>query len=843
MAPIKQNINSRLPRNNPQVNHELEAVLIGILFILLGALCFTNVTIISGILNFIPTIFLGKLNFVAFLYLISLGFYRIFMRKAFHLSFNFTLVGIIIVLVAATGLLTHYAIGDLGATPLTIATFFPDFLEHLPALAELPSAYDPLVGGGLIGYLLSGSVNTLAGLSGYVLLYVLLATGLLFIGAPIWVAFFKWAKKYQADKRLEAERIKAAKGVLIAEQRDIAPIEKAPPQTEPKPRPSLSFVPRSSTKPTYSKPLVSEMPNSGLRKVIYKRDANKQIYPTTPTHHHDADLRHTTSIPRQVSGDVTSSIRKLEPELHPIRMESTPQPVIVPPDRSKPIPHSDVPIQQPPHIATPTKKSHLYPSIDLLDDVPEEIDTEYNEEVAIRRMGVINQTFVDLGVKAQAVSFQVGPSFTSFDIQLDRGTLVKSVATVINEISIRLGGMPALFTEVVPGKTTSTLEVPNEKISIVSFKEIIKDIDRKPDFQNRVVLPFGKNILGELELLPLKDIIHMLVAGTTGSGKSVFMHTLIMTILMRSHPDDIKLIIIDPKRVEMIRYEGIPHLLAPIINEYSQAKVALTRLLEEMQKRYDMFQNVGISSIDAYNRYARDNGQQPLPLIATIIDEYADLVEGIPSISDIVERLAAMARASGIHMIIATQRPITRIVSGNIKNNIITKVALQMNAQVDSVTVLGHAGAEKLLGNGDMIVSCPKLSRYGELRLQGAFVSEDDTLRVTRFIKDNSEPSYHPNFLNLVDITSMGPQFPGMTIEEPLDERYEDIKLFTMRNEYMSSSRIMREFNMGFNRTLRIIKQLQIDGVLATGPANPQSNKGIPVLLRIEDNQQEENNT
>jgi DNA segregation ATPase FtsK/SpoIIIE-like protein len=839
MAPTDQNIKTRLPRNNPRVNHDLEAVLLGILFVLLGALCFTNVTIVSGLLNFLPTIFLGKLNFIAFLYLITLGFYRIFMRKPLHLSFNFTLIGTILVLLAVSGLVTHYKISELGATPTTLMTFFSDFLKHLPALSELPSSYEPLVGGGLLGYLFLGISNSLAGDSGHLLLYVLLATGLLLIGAPLWVLFFKWARKHRAEKRLEAARIKAARGQVIDEQQELPPVETPMPQ--PKPRPSVSFVPKVSSKPTYSKLLVSEMPTSGLRKVTYRRDVNKQPAPLKPSTPQDEYQAQSVMSAQQGGHHQTTSVRKLEPELHSVKIEPPRKTDINPIGEIR----SVIPdIEPSEHVLTRpiiANKSYRFPSIDLLDDVPEETDTEYNEEVAIHRMGVINQTFVDLGVKAQAVSFQVGPSFTSFDIQLDRGTLVKSVATVINEISIRLGGMPALFTEVVPGKTTSTLEVPNEKISIVSFKEIIKDIDRKPEFQNRVVLPFGKNILGQLELLPLKDIIHMLVAGTTGSGKSVFMHTLIMTILMRSHPDDIKLIIIDPKRVEMIRYEGIPHLLAPIINEYSQAKVALTRLLEEMQKRYDMFQNVGISSIDAYNRYARDNGQQPLPLIATIIDEYADLVEGIPSISDIVERLAAMARASGIHMIIATQRPITRIVSGNIKNNIITKVALQMNAQVDSVTVLGHAGAEKLLGNGDMIVSCPKLSRYGELRLQGAFVSEDDTLRVTRFIKDNSQPAYHPNFLNLVDITAMGPQFPGNSVEEPLDERYEDIKLFTMRNEYMSSSRIMREFNMGFNRTLRIIKQLQIDGVLAAGPANPQSNKGIPVLIRIDD--EESNHT
>jgi S-DNA-T family DNA segregation ATPase FtsK/SpoIIIE len=311
------------------------------------------------------------------------------------------------------------------------------------------------------------------------------------------------------------------------------------------------------------------------------------------------------------------------------------------------------------------------------------------------------------------------------------------------------------------------------------------------------------------------------------------MHSVIMTILMRSRPDEIKLLIIDPKQVEMMRYEELPHLLAPIINDYSHAKAALTKLLEEMANRYELFKQVGISSIDAYNRYARDNGIEPLPLIATIIDEYADLVDGIPAISDIVERLAAMSRAAGIHLIIATQRPTTKVVSGNIKNNIITKVALQMNAPVDSVTVLGHAGAEKLLGNGDMIVSCPKLSRYGELRLQGAFVSEEDTLRVVDFYKKRYQPSYHPAFANILDEGSGVSLFPGFSFTQS-DEQYEQIKAFTLTQEYMSSNRIMREFKVGFSRSKEIILQLQDEGVLAQGPDSPQSNKGIKVIANGE---------
>jgi S-DNA-T family DNA segregation ATPase FtsK/SpoIIIE len=666
---------------------------------------------------------------------------------------------------------------------------------------------------------MSGLLNSIAGPDGgVVLLYIVFAIGILLAMKSLWVLIFNFIQKRHQDQQLEKERLEAVRRL---EETRLGLHGDSP---RPKSRPTTSFVTRDlkeSLKP-FARPTVARGPSSGLTKLRYGSDPETVETPQPTVN----PLRYT---PASEATPVTSP-KPAEYE-KPISLK---RPTVTFSRTENP------PIEEPPTIVPPKETAVLkdtfydFPPIDLIDDVPEEEDFEYNDEVSVKRMQIINQAFVDLNVKAAAVSYQVGPSFTSFDIQLERGTFVKSVATIINEISIRLGGMPALFTEVVPGKTTSTLEVPNEKVSIVSFKEIIRDLDTRAEFANRIVLPFGKNILGKLELLPLKDIIHMLVAGTTGSGKSVFMHTLIMTVIMRSTPRDIRLLIIDPKRVEMNRYNDIPHLLAPIINDYGQAKMALTRLYEEMSYRYELFKQTGISSVDAYNRYARDNGQEELPLILTIIDEYADLVEGVASISETVERLAALSRASGIHLIIATQRPITRVVSGNIKNNIITKVALQMNAQVDSVTVLGHAGAEKLLGNGDMIVSCPKLSRYGELRLQGAFVSEDDTRRVVDYVNERYPADYHPNFENLIDVTAMGPAFSS-GLEELVDEKYEEIKQFTMTQEYMSSSRLIRQYGMGFNRSKQIIAQLQAEGILAPGPDNPQSNKGIKVLVRTND--------
>jgi DNA segregation ATPase FtsK/SpoIIIE-like protein len=819
---VKNPQSSHRFKNNPLVKHDLEAILIGIMFMLIAGLGILNMTPVSGFLSYLVTILIGNLNFLGFGYLAFLGFYRIVKRKPFRLRFNLAILGMIFVAVSVLGLMTHYTLSAAGLDAVDANNFLTRFFEFVPPLKEIPVDYADGVSGGLFGYMMAGLMNSIAGPNGgIVLLYIIFAIGLLLALKSLWIIIINFIQKHHQDQQAEKERLAAAR------QMERARLGVPETKIVPKSRPTTSFVP-DPTKETplpYTRPTVAKGPSSGLRKLRYGQDA--EVEGTNKTESsiiYPSPSEPVTPMPRgTVSFEKTTALKR--PTVSFTMME-TPVEATSFKEEAKPVPHQE--------ITAPKESFYDYPPIDLIDDVPEEEDFEYNDEVSMRRLQVINQTFIDLNVKAAAVSYQVGPSFTSFDIQLERGTLVKSVATIINEISIRLGGMPALFTEVVPGKTTSTLEVPNEKVSIVSFKDIIRDIDTRPEYANRIVLPFGKNILGKLELLPLKDIIHMLVAGTTGSGKSVFMHTLIMTVIMRSHPRDIRLLIIDPKRVEMSRYNDIPHLLAPIINDYGQAKIALTRLYEEMAWRYELFKQAGISSIDAYNRYARDNGQDELPLILTIIDEYADLVEGVASISDTVERLAALSRASGIHMIIATQRPITRVVSGNIKNNIMTKVALQMAAPVDSVTVLGHAGAEKLLGNGDMIVSCPKLSRYGELRLQGAFVSEDDTWRVVSYVKERYPANYHPNFENLVDVTAMGPAFSS-GLDELVDEKYDDIKQYTMTQEYMSSSRLIRQYGMGFNRSKQIIAQLQAEGILAPGPDNPQSNKGIKVLVRTND--------
>jgi len=797
-----------LPDYNPLVKHDFETILFGIMIVLLGVLGLTNGTFVSGLFNYAVTVFIGNYAFLGFLYVIFTGFYRIFTKKAFAYKWSILSVGIMILAVSSLGLATHITLnGTTGYEPLTLINFFPSFRDHLPLIKDIPTAYPSEVSGGLIGYLALGLANSIVGTTnGLVLIVISLVVGFLLALNVIWKQLYRLIKRRMAIVKHERQQFEAAKAVA------------RPVPTAEEPKQNTAYVtpkqPMGNKTAGYTRSLNEIGPSATLQKVQYvpkgtkaATDGQRQSLPTPPTIPKEIEIA-----PHVIPAAPTSNY---VPTLQDGLEQPALRPLAVPPSHDKPAQ------------AVP---EYVFPSIDLLEDIPEDADFEYNDEVSLRRMESINQIFNDFNVKAEAVSYQIGPSVTSFDIVLDRTTLVKSVTSIINDISIRIGGMACIFNEVVFGKTNPTLEVPNEKISIVSYKEILKALNVRGDLHGKIAIPFGKNIQGGIEVSTLREVVHMIVAGTTGSGKSVFMHTLITTILMRSTPDEIRLLIIDPKRVEMSRYAELQHLLAPIVTDYSEAKVALTRLTMEMKNRYELFKDAGVSNIESYNRFAKDNGDEVLPLIATVIDEYADLAEGITGITELVELLSAQARASGIHLIIATQRPVTKIISGNIKNNITTKVALQMSSQVDSVTVLGHAGAEKLLGNGDMIVSCPKLSRHGELRLQGAYVTEEDTIRIANDLRARHKPNYHHSFLHLVDETASGPLFEGGYELKP-DERYDEIKQYAMTQEYLSANRLVRYFNFSFSRAANLISLLKKDGILAQAPDSPQSNKGLRVIV------------
>lgn len=495
------------------------------------------------------------------------------------------------------------------------------------------------------------------------------------------------------------------------------------------------------------------------------------------------------------------------------------------------------PIRQEPPVETPKKRERVVwnpPSVDLLMNYETQEAQELNEKVANERVDAINKILSDYRVGAHVCGYDIGPSVTRFNIEYDPNVSSKLLEKYVQDMSRRLGGVSARFAPVVIGQSYSGFEVPNATITTVPFKEIIAAL---PDVKKHpLAVGFGKDISGNVKYADFNEFPHILVAGTTGSGKSIFVSSIISTLIMRLSPDDLKIVLVDPKKVEMTRYRDMPHLLCPIITEADKAKVCLQKLVVEMNRRYDLFsENPEVSNIRDYNNFAKELKTETLPYIVVFIDEYADLVEQCKDISGSVVSLAQKARAAGIHMCIATQRPSTNVITGIIKSNIPTSVALLTKTFNDSIIIIGEAGAETLLGKGDMLVQTPLVEHGVTTRLQGCFIQSKEIVHVVNYLKEHYETVYQPEFLDLVDHSkepAVNALAPGEVIKESDDEeerKYQSIKEWVMTQEFVSMSKIQRDCSVGFNRAGRFFARLQKEGIVSL--SQDGSSKGCRVLV------------
>ncbi len=479
------------------------------------------------------------------------------------------------------------------------------------------------------------------------------------------------------------------------------------------------------------------------------------------------------------------------------------------------------------------------PSVDLLNDyaISEEV-TELNKQNAEEMKEAINSIFGDFNLHARCSGYTIGPSVTRYNIEYDPQVTIAQVKRIMDDVMMRLGGVIGRFEPIVQGQRYSGLEIPNATTETVSLKEVIKGLPNEP--KHALAVGFGKDISGKVITADFNDFPHILVAGTTGSGKSIFTHSIIMTLIMRNSPDDMKLVLIDPKKVEMNLYADLPHLLCPIINEPDIAKQTLLKLCDEMDYRYSLFQKAKVLSIKEYNKWAEENNKAKLPYIIIMFDEYADCVDTCKDISQPVVRIAQKARAAGLHMLIATQRPSVNVVTGVIKGNLPTHVALMTSNATDSMTILGEGGAESLLGRGDMLVQSPLVSRTGSVRCQSPFVDNSEINAVCDYLRENYPVQYDPEYSNfeketaldvINNIASKGSSSVGSGPVNTEDDMYEDVKEWAMAQDYASMSRIQREFGMGFNRAGKLFRRLQEDGIVAEKPDTASSAKGCRVLV------------
>ena len=497
----------------------------------------------------------------------------------------------------------------------------------------------------------------------------------------------------------------------------------------------------------------------------------------------------------------------------------TMQPIFADVEKPEPTPApAPTPVVEAPK---PKKKiKWMPPSSEMLQTYNTDEARELNESVALQRVEAINQILANFKLGAKCTGYTIGPSITRYNIEYEPNATVKSIDAKVDDISVRLGGVSARFTPIVYGSPYSGLEIPNAEITTVSFKEVFESL---PDVKKHpLAVAFGKDISGKVVSADFDEFPHILVAGTTGSGKSIYIHSLIATLIMRVSPDDLKIVLVDPKKVEMTKYRDMPHLLCPIITEAEKTRVMLTKLVAEMEHRYEQFAANGDSNIKQFNERVKEEGGETMPYIIVVLDEYADLVDTCKDISLPVVSIAQKARAAGIHLLISTQRPSTNIITGVIKGNLPTHVALMTAGYVDSNVIIGEGGAEKLLGKGDMLVQSPLVSRQGVTRLQGCYIQNKEINNIVGYLKEHYDTVYDENYLDLVDHSKEAGQamVASGEVEKEADAaeeaRYQSIKEWVLTQEFVSMSKIQRECSVGFNRAGRFFKRLQQEGVVST---------------------------
>ncbi|MCP3739153.1 DNA translocase FtsK [Rossellomorea sp. BNER] len=455
-------------------------------------------------------------------------------------------------------------------------------------------------------------------------------------------------------------------------------------------------------------------------------------------------------------------------------------------------------------------KDYKLPPISLLKR-PQQTDQSNEYQLIHSNAAKLERTFQSFGVKAKVTQVHLGPAVTKYEVHPDVGVKVSKIVNLSDDLALALAAKDIRIEAPIPGKSAIGIEVPNSEVAMVSLREVIESkANNKPD--SKLMIGLGRDITGEAVLAELNKMPHMLVAGATGSGKSVCINGIITSILMRAKPHEVKMMMIDPKMVELNVYNGVPHLLAPVVTDAKKASQALKKVVSEMERRYELFSHTGTRNIEGYNEYVKrqnndkDEKQPLLPYIVVIVDELADLMMVASSdVEDAITRLAQMARAAGIHLIIATQRPSVDVITGVIKANIPSRIAFAVSSQTDSRTILDSGGAEKLLGKGDMLFMPVGASK--PTRVQGAFLSDDEVEEIVDFVIDQQKAQYQEEMIP--------DEIPENENRSDVDDDvYDDAVQLIAEMQTASVSMLQRRFRIGYTRAARLIDEMEVRGVV-----------------------------
>lgn len=458
-----------------------------------------------------------------------------------------------------------------------------------------------------------------------------------------------------------------------------------------------------------------------------------------------------------------------------------------------------------------TNQDYELPSTQLLEEVPPTDQSDERKEIK-HNQEVLKKTLKSFGVEAELKNTILGPSVTKYELHPAIGVKVSKIVNLTDDLALALAAKDIRIEAPIPGKSLIGIEVPNKKVATISFKDVISAEQKRP--HHLLEVPLGRDVSGKLITLDITKTPHLLIAGATGSGKSVAINGIITSLLMNCTPDEVKLMLVDPKKVELGVYNGIPHLISPVVTESKKAAISLNKLVAEMERRYETFANVGVRNIDGYNRLIQNQQQsmeaseKTMPYIIGIVDELADLMMvSSNEVEAAIIRIAQMGRAAGIHMIIATQRPSVDVITGLIKANVPSRMAFAVSSGTDSRTIIDQNGAEKLLGRGDMLF---KLVGKKPVRVQGAFISDKDVEKVVSFVKEQAVAEYDEN-LAVSDEEVNESTTETSSSDDPLFDQVID---FIQKEQKVSISLLQRRFKIGYNRAARIVDDLTEKGMV-----------------------------
>lgn len=483
------------------------------------------------------------------------------------------------------------------------------------------------------------------------------------------------------------------------------------------------------------------------------------------------------------------------------------------------------------------------PPLSLLDQ-PKKKQKGMDNAAIEKNIVILEQVLKDFKIVGKVVEVHIGPSVAQYELEIASGTRVNKITSINREIALALAKKDVRIEAPIPGKNTVGIEFANEQATPVSFYEIISSKKMQDAMNKKLMVPLGKSIMGDVEVCEVNKMPHLLIAGTTGSGKSVCVNGIICSILMRARPDEVKLVMVDPKVVELSVYNGIPHLMCPVVTDPKKAAVALAKMVAEMERRYETFSETGTKNIESYNDYidkwnkenARDDYKKTrMPYIVVIIDELSDLMMvAAKEVEDSILRITQKARAAGIHLIVATQRPSTEVITGLIKANIPSRISFAVGSGIDSRTILDQTGAEKLLGKGDMLFL--PIGVNSPTRIQGSFITDDEIKRLIDFTVEQQKAQYDESLLNLEAVehnnTDVGAMDEATVDVDSDEELYQQVLEFVVRTQKASASLLQRKFKIGYNKAARMIDTLEENGVI--GPATGNS-KPREVLVQLDD--------